>query len=62
VALWLWAFRMCHADRRPFAIAIFVTAAVAIVYQALGPSVGWWSGLWRSHRRSRCRHWYMPGS
>jgi hypothetical protein len=33
--------RMCHPDRRPFAIAIFVTAAVAIAYQALGPSVGW---------------------
>jgi hypothetical protein len=45
VALWLWAFRTDHADRRPFAIAIFVTAAVAIAYQALGPSVGWWSGL-----------------
>ena len=45
VALWLWAFRTGHADRRPFAIAIFVTAAAAIAYQALGPSVGWWSGL-----------------
>lgn len=45
VALWLWAFRTGHADRRPFAIAVFVTAAVAIAYQALGASVGWWSGL-----------------
>src|SRR5215210_340618 len=45
VALWLWAFRTGHSDRRPFAIAVFVTAAVAIAYQALGPSVGWWSGL-----------------
>ena len=45
VALWLWAFRTDHADRRPFAIAVSVTAAVAIAYQALGPSVGWWSGL-----------------
>jgi hypothetical protein len=41
----LWAFRTDHADRRPFAIAVFVTGAVAIAYQALGPSVGWWSGL-----------------
>jgi hypothetical protein len=45
VALWLWAFRTGHPDRRPFAIAVFVTAAVTIAYQALGPSVGWWSGL-----------------
>jgi hypothetical protein len=45
VALWLWAFRGGHADRRPFAIAVFVTGAVAIAYQALGPSVGWWRGL-----------------
>lgn len=45
VALWLWAFRTGHADRRPFAIAAFITAAVAIAYQAIGPSVGWWSGL-----------------
>jgi hypothetical protein len=45
LALWLWAFRTGHADRRPFAIAAFVTAAVAIAYQALCPSVGWWSGL-----------------
>lgn len=45
VCLWLWAFRTDHADRRPFAIAVFLTAAVAIAYQALGPSVGWWSGL-----------------
>jgi hypothetical protein len=44
-ALWLWAFRGGHPGRRPFAIAIFVTAAVAIAYQALGVSVGWWSGL-----------------
>jgi hypothetical protein len=44
-ALWLWAFRTGHSDRRPFAIAIFLTAAVAIAYQALGPSVGWWRGL-----------------
>jgi hypothetical protein len=45
VALWLWAFRAGHPDRRPFAIAVFITGAVAIAYQALGPSVGWWSGL-----------------
>jgi hypothetical protein len=45
VTLWLWAFRTHHADRRPFAIAVFVTAAVAIAYQTLGPSIGWWSGL-----------------
>ncbi len=44
-ALWLWAFRTDHPDRRPFAIAVFVTGAVAIAYQALGPSVGWWSGV-----------------
>jgi hypothetical protein len=45
VSLWLWAFRTGHADRRPFAIAVFVTGAVAITYQALGLSMGWWSGL-----------------
>ena len=45
VALWFWTFRTDHADRRPFAIAVFVTAAVAITYQALGPSVGWWRGM-----------------
>jgi hypothetical protein len=45
VALWLWAFRKGHPNRRPFAVAVFVTAAVAVAYQALGPSVGWWSGL-----------------
>jgi hypothetical protein len=45
IALWLWAFRTEHPDRRPFAIAVFVTGAVAVAYQALGPSVGWWSGL-----------------
>jgi hypothetical protein len=45
IALWLWAFRTEHTDRRPFAIAVFVTGVVAISYQALGPSVGWWSGL-----------------
>jgi putative Mn2+ efflux pump MntP len=45
VSLWLWAFRTDHPDRRSFAIAVFVTAAVAITYQALGPSIGWWSGL-----------------
>ncbi len=45
VSLWHWAFRTDHPDRRPFVIAVFVTAAVAIAYQALGPSVGWWSGL-----------------
>jgi len=45
VVLWIWAFRTGHADRRPFAIAVFVTGAVAIAYQTLGLSVGWWSGL-----------------
>jgi hypothetical protein len=44
-ALWLWAFRTGHSDRRPFAIAVFVTAAVTIAYQAFGPLIGWWSGL-----------------
>jgi hypothetical protein len=43
--LWLWVFRTGHADRRPFAIVVFVTAAVTIAYQTLGTSVDWWSGL-----------------